>query len=91
MALSSRAEEKSTARPSGVKLVGRSSAEWKVSRVASPPVAGMTKRSKSPYRSEAKAICVPSGDQTGAVSYAAETVSGVAAPPAAGTRQRSPR
>ena len=40
VALSSRAELKSTLLPSGVKLVGMSSAEWTVSRRASPPAAG---------------------------------------------------
>src|ERR1044072_3509688 len=40
-----------TAFPSGVKLVGNSSAEWVVRRCASPPSAGMTNTSKLPLRS----------------------------------------
>ena len=48
LAASRRAEENSTALPSGVKLAGTSSAVWNVRRVASPPVDGMTKTSKLP-------------------------------------------
>src|SRR5438045_687033 len=82
---------KSTALPSGVKLVGVSSAEWSVSRFAWPPSAGITYTSRLPLRSEANAIFEPSGDHTGLVLYESPSVSGIAAPPVAGTRQRLPR
>ncbi len=90
VARSCRAALNSTALSSAVKLLGTSRVEWNVSRVASPPVAGMTNTSKLPYRSEAKATDVPSWLQTGANSYDSPSVSGTAVPPADGTDQMSP-
>ena len=48
---------------------------WKVTRLAPPPPAGITKICGLPWRFDTKAICDPSGEKDGELSMAGLVVS----------------
>src|ERR1035438_5635093 len=75
--------------PSGVQPSTMSGEGWNVTRLGTPPCAGIVKTSTLPSYSLVKAIWEPSGENFGFVFRPPPAVSCLASPPARGTLQSS--